>query len=46
MPCSLAIHNGATLLLMAPWAMSSFVGSAARTADRKKINRALSINET
>src|SRR5262245_55852140 len=33
MPCSLAIHSGSTLLLMAPWAIKSFVGSAASVAN-------------
>ncbi len=28
-PCSLAIHSGSTLLLIAPWAINTFVGSAA-----------------
>ena len=32
-PCSLAIHNGATLLLIAPCAISNLLGCAARAAD-------------
>src|SRR5206468_9394252 len=33
MPCSLAIHRGATLLLIAPCAIRSLVGSAANDLD-------------